>query len=308
MVTKRIGMIGCSPDNGHPFSFSAIINGYDPYYLQHSRWPNIYEYVRQRDASEFGFPGFRVTHVWMPEPYTSIRLCQACHVPYRVYRPEEMIGEVDAVMIARDDAASHFALAIPFLRAGIPVFVDKPLSQLPRELELFKPYLQNGLLMSCSGMRFARELDAVRAGLKEIGRIKLIRGTIVNDWEKYGVHMLEAICSLLPFTPRNITALDADFMSVVITTENGPLVQVEALDNIPPLFRLDIFSTKKHVSIDIKDNFTMFRRMIWHFLHMVKTGKPSIPPESTWLIMKLLYAGRQSKILNKGLNIKDVDL
>ena len=28
-MTLRLGILGLSPGNGHPFSFSAIVNGYD---------------------------------------------------------------------------------------------------------------------------------------------------------------------------------------------------------------------------------------------------------------------------------------
>ena len=51
---KSIGIIGVSEGNGHPFSYSSIINGYSPEGLAASGWPGIYEYVRRRHASEFG--------------------------------------------------------------------------------------------------------------------------------------------------------------------------------------------------------------------------------------------------------------
>ena len=50
----RVGIIGLSPGNGHPFSFAAIINGYDHSGLAASGWPGIYQYVKRRDPSEFG--------------------------------------------------------------------------------------------------------------------------------------------------------------------------------------------------------------------------------------------------------------
>ena len=39
-----------------------------------------------------------------------------------------LLGKVDAVIIARDDYETHFPMSQPFLEAGLPVFVDKPLS------------------------------------------------------------------------------------------------------------------------------------------------------------------------------------
>ena len=67
----RVGMIGISEGNGHPFSFSAIINGYSDEGLRESGWPVIYEYVRRRDPSEFGIAGLKVTHAWTQDPDTT---------------------------------------------------------------------------------------------------------------------------------------------------------------------------------------------------------------------------------------------
>ena len=40
------GIIGLSEGNGHPFSFSAIINGYDKIELKKSGWKVIYDYLQ----------------------------------------------------------------------------------------------------------------------------------------------------------------------------------------------------------------------------------------------------------------------
>jgi predicted dehydrogenase len=128
MKTVRVGMIGLSEGNGHPFSFSAIINGYDDAGLAASGWPVIYDYVRRRDPSEFGIAGLQVTHAWTQDETVTQSLCRACRIPHAVSRREAMLGEVDAVIIARDDAETHLEMARPFLEAGLPVFIDKPLS------------------------------------------------------------------------------------------------------------------------------------------------------------------------------------
>ena len=177
-MTIRLGILGISEGNGHPFSFSAIINGYNDAGLANSGWNVIYDYVKRRDPSEFGFDNVRVTHTWTQDPEVTRKLCDACRIPNAVSRPDEMISNVDAVIIARDDYENHFSLAIPFLKAGMHVFVDKPLSLDVDELRSFLPYLESGKLMSCSGMRYARELDEPRASLAEYGEIMLVRGAV----------------------------------------------------------------------------------------------------------------------------------
>ena len=67
-LVKSLGIIGVSEGNGHPFSYSSIINGFSPEGLAVSGWPGIYEYVRRRHASEFGLGDWKVTHAWTQNP------------------------------------------------------------------------------------------------------------------------------------------------------------------------------------------------------------------------------------------------
>jgi len=299
-------MIGLSEGNGHPFSYSAIINGYSDAALAASGWKVIYDYVTLRDASEFGIEGLKVTHAWTQDPELTDKLCKACLIPNSVSRREELIGKVDAVIIARDDYQSHFETAMPFLDAGLNVFVDKPLSLETRELKELKPFLQNGRVMSCSAMRYARELDEPRARLSGYGTVKLIRGTILNSWEKYGVHLLEAILALRNTKPLFVTASDVGHASVSVNMEDGSLVQIDSLGESPKTFRVDIWGTKAISSHEITDNFTMFRRMLWHFAQSLRTGKPSIDPQETIDIMRLLIAGNIARSGKRRVNLDEV--
>jgi predicted dehydrogenase len=291
MVTK-VGIVGLSLGNGHPFSFSAIINGYSDAGFAQSGWPVIHEYVKRRHPSEFGIGELRVTHAWTQDPEVTRRLCEASLIDHAVNQPEQMIGSVDAVILARDDHDKHREMAMPFLEASLPVFVDKPLTLSLTELEFFRPYLERGQLMSGSAMRFATELDAVRAEIETYGQVKLIRGAVLNDWAKYGVHLLDAIMPLLRGRPIAVSSHAAPHESVAITTEEGTLVLIDALGNVPKTFRVDVFGTKRVSSHEISDNFGMFRRMLWQFAEMIRTGCPTIPVEHTLEVLRVLIAGR----------------
>lgn len=285
-------MIGLSPGNGHPFSFSAIINGYDDAGLAASDWPVIYDYVRRRDPSEFGIAGLRVTHAWTQDETVTQRLCRACRIPRAVSRREEMLGEVDAVIIARDDAETHLEMARPFLEAGLPVFIDKPLSLDLDALRFFLPYLDRGQLMSCSGMRYARELDEVRASIADYGQLLLVRGAIVLSWDKYAIHLIDALFGVVSARPVSVTALDAPHAALAVALDDGSLLQLDALGEAPRTFRLDFWGRQRASSHDIIDNFSMFRRLLWHFAEMVRSRRPVVPARDTLDAMRLLIAGK----------------
>ncbi|WP_185827497.1 Gfo/Idh/MocA family oxidoreductase [Halomonas nitroreducens] len=290
----RIGMLGCSPGNGHPFSYSAIINGYCYAGLRESGWPVIHDYITCRDPADFGVADLRVTHAWTQAEEVTQALCRTADIQHALRHPQDMLGEVDAVIIARDDVESHRSLADPFLEAGMPVLIDKPLTLDRRDLDHFTPYLEAGQLMSCSAMRYATELDVPRSRLAEYGELKLVCGTILNDWEKYGIHMLEASLSLVASRPQSVQPLPGIHQGVAILLQDGSRITVDALGSVPPHFELALYGSERITRHAITDNFGMFRRMLWAFAHQVRGGIPIIDPVNTLDILRTLIAGQEA--------------
>jgi len=304
----KLGVIGLNPGNGHPFSFSAIVNGYSDDGFAKSGWPVIHDYLRAKDLADFGFPGVRVTHAWTQDAATTRVLCEASLVDHAVEEPRQMIGAVDAVLICRHDHETHHRMAMPFLEAGVPVYVDKPLSLDVPELIAFRPYLESGKLMSCSAMLYARELDDLRATLAEYGALKVVRAAVVLDWEKYGVHMVDAVLNLGYAKPVAVTRLPARHDSFAIEMDDGSLFQVDALGESTKNFRLDVFGTKRDSTHQLFDNFHAFRRCLGHFIRMVETGKPQLDPNFTLTSMKVMIAGNMSHAQNRRISLDDVGL
>jgi predicted dehydrogenase len=303
-----IGMVGVSEGNGHPFSFSAIVNGYDPEGLRQSGWDVIYDYVRRRHPSEFGFEDVRVSHVWTQDPEQTRRLQAACKIPHAVGDLHDLKDSVDAVILARDDHERHAEMALPFLEAGLPVFVDKPLSLDPDDLRQFRPYLEDAQLMSCSGLRFARELDDVRANIDAYGALRCIRGAVVLEWAKYGVHLLEAVSNVVPSRPVSVAPVPAEHASLAITMSDGTLFQLDALGEVPLTFQVDIWGSEKRSTHEITDNFSAFRRTLWHFVEMIRTGTPPIEPDETLRMMKTIMAGQRALAEDRSVALDDVEV
>ena len=293
-----LGLIGVSEGNGHPYSFSSIVNGYDDAGLADAGWDVIYDYVREKHPSELGLDGARFTHAWTQDDAETERLCAASEIPNAPADYTDMVEAVDAVVIARDDHETHAEFARPFLDSGVPTFVDKPLSLDVDELAWMRPHLESGRLMSCSGMRYARELDTPRANLDEYGALTLVRGTVIKDWDRYSVHMLDAIFNVVDADPVAVRAPDAPHESVAIETtdegETGPLVQIDALGDAAMTFDVDLYGTERATRHPIRDNFRAFRRLLWEFLRQVRTGEPAIPPAETLTAMRVAIAGRRA--------------
>ncbi|MEN8251827.1 MAG: Gfo/Idh/MocA family oxidoreductase, partial [Bacteroidota bacterium] len=149
----KLGIIGMSEGNGHPYSWSAIINGdFNREEMNNCGFAGIPIYL-EANSDTLGINDVQVTHVWTQDKNLSTHIAKASGIRNVVDSMEDMIGEVDAVLLARDDPENHVKMARPFLDADIPVFIDKPLAITKEDLEYFKQQNELGkLLMSSSSM------------------------------------------------------------------------------------------------------------------------------------------------------------
>ena len=292
----KTGIIGYSEGNGHPFSFSAIINGYDDDKFAAAGWNVIHNYLRAQGADRFGIGDARVTHAWTQDPQLTAQLCAACKIEHACANVADMLGQVDAVIVARDDWETHAQFAMPFLEAGLFVFVDKPLSLDDRELAAFEPYLRSGRLMSCSGLRFAAELDEFRSPRAEwsIGTPKLVEAAVLFGIEKYGIHMIEAVASLDPAwgTVTKVTRLPVAHDAWLMQFSDGVPFVLHCLGQVAKTFHVNLYGDKGHRHFDLHDNFSAFRRAMEKFFAMIAGGAPAIDPDETLRIMRLIQRAR----------------
>lgn len=304
-MVKNIGMVGLSEGNGHPYSFSAIINGYDKAAMQRAGWPGIFAYLERKPKEEFGVEGFKLTHVWTQSAEESHKIAAAANISHVCEHVEDMVAAVDAVIIARDDWTSHFDLAMPFLRAGKAVFVDKPLSLAADDLNAFLPYMMSAQLMSCSGLRYAKELDGYRE-LCAAESPKVISATVVCDWEKYGVHLLDGIFSGIPFDVASVSSVGDIPRSTILECRSGKVISLTCLGQAPKTFSFSIFSDHHRESFEVDDNFTAFRRTLLCFRDMVFSKQIQIDPNLTLNIMRTLIAGNLSARENRVVRLDEV--
>src|SRR5947208_2431940 len=108
MTDLRLGVIGISEGNGHPYSWSAIFNGYDLAAMESCPFPVISEYLARQRFPEDAISGAQVTHVWTQDPAVSEHVARASRVRHVVADPSDMLGQIDALLLARDDAENHY--------------------------------------------------------------------------------------------------------------------------------------------------------------------------------------------------------
>ena len=103
----RVGIIGMSPGNAHPYSWSAIINGqFDAQEITRVGYPAVATYL-QANHDTLGLQHARVTSVWTQDKEISASIARTTGIDHVAGTLEEMAKEVDAVILARDDSASQ---------------------------------------------------------------------------------------------------------------------------------------------------------------------------------------------------------
>lgn len=287
-----------SPGNAHPYSWSAIVNGhFDGEEISRAGYPAVSAYL-EANRDTIGLSGAQVTHIWTQDRAVSERIAMATNIATVVEKMEEMIGQVDAVLLARDDPENHKAMAQPFIEADVPIFIDKPLAYSTEDLKWFSEQNAQGkFIMSCSSMRYAGECRTARQELAGLGKLHLVTAVGKKDWKKYGVHLLEGLFGILDDPKasmvRHLGALDKEIVQLQL--ENGPDVTLHLYNQIGVTFQISLFGEQGWKLVDIRNSYAMFRDNLIEFIRSVEEGNPRLPFEKTAHIMEIIIAAHQSR-------------
>lgn len=298
----KLGIIGLNEGNGHPFSYAAIFNGYDPVELQ-TRCPFalIKEYLPRDHGNKNFIDSAKVTHIWTQDKKISEGVAKVSLIPNIVDNYTDLIGEVDAVILARDDIENHLAIARPFLEKRMPIFIDKQLVASKNELDEFiKLTGPEYPFMAGSPMRFTREVASARAELK-LEQVKTVHGVSRVNWMRYGHHLFEGIAPLWGLEINWVRSLSdkPDHDIVQIDYKSGLNVILEFIPDVQLPIQFKTYSSvDQELSVPFADFFYSFREMLKAFVTMVETGQKAIPYEEIIKIAKVILAGDISKKLN----------
>ena len=243
--------------------------------------------------------GGRIVTLWGDDRAKADDLAATCDIPTVVSDPAGMVEDVDAVLIVDDTGggASHAELARPFLTAGVATFINKPMTLAYEDaVALFDLAERHGApLMSCSALRYAVELDALRARLAELGALSSIVSVGPGEWYYYGVHAVEQLVATVgpgatwvhrhAFPQRDVA---------VICYDDGPTAIVQTLRDAGYLFQLTCYGEHIWTHTEIADAPGFYRNTMAAVLRMVQTGRAPLPKAETLEVLAILHAGLRS--------------
>ena len=290
----RVGIVGTN--TSHAGVFAGILNG--------------------ADGTAGADPDARVVGVWGSGKeglsglhQTAAELAETHRIDRVAADPSELIGEIDLALILddQDGGAIHPDLAEPFLRAGLPTFVDKPMAlELAKAVALFELAAQFGTpLMSCSSLRFADELKALQA--TELGELSLITGVGPGDWYNYGVHTVEAAVAVYSGRldwVQQFAGADRDL--TVIGDVSGPKITIGTLRDAPTPFQLSAYGSGGTAQTDVGDYRGFYTNTIRAAVGMAATGQPPIKPQDTLTVLSILAAGERSRATGRRIALADL--
>ena len=146
---------------------------------------------------------------------------------------DELLTQVDAVLLETNDGRPHLEQIRPVLKAGKPVFIDKPVAgSLQDAITIFREAKLAGVpVFSSSSLRYGSNSQAARAG--SLGRIHYCETHSPASIEEshpdlfwYGVHGVESLFTVMGTGCQSITRTSEDGRIVVTGRWDGDRIGV----------------------------------------------------------------------------------
>jgi len=216
---------------------------------------------------------------------------------------DEMARNVDIAFIHDCNWEKHLAHAEPFIKAGTPVFIDKPIVGNMADLKKLKEYAESGaVILGSSSVRYANEIRDYLAIPKENrGDLVNVYGSCGVDEFNYGIHIVEGFGGLI----------DSDAVSCrytatgenggkrcdnfIIRYSNGITASYSLFIGTWHPFSLTIMATKGTTVMKL-DSQALYQALLDRIFDTMETGVSTLAPfHKLEESVKIMLAGRISK-------------
>jgi len=295
MKKIKLGIIGMSEGNGHPYSWSAIFNGYDKKIMESCPFPAIPCYLSKQRFPEDLIKEGKVTHIWTQDKKISEHIAAASHIDNIVDCYLDFMGEVDAVLLARDDYENHYEMSIPFLKAGLPIYIDKPIAINERAAEkIFSMQNYEGQIFTGSALGYAREFQLTSEDLKIIGAFERIEACTEKSWAKYGVHIIDPVLRLIG-DQKGIKSIKRsgtkDKKTVTVEWNSGLQTIFSTFGDAFCPVSIRLCGSNGFRKLIFEDTFFAFRAALMHFVDIVLKRCPSQSKQFALNVVRIIEQG-----------------
>ncbi len=154
------------------------------------------------------FPGVEVKYIWGETDEFAKKSMEKGNIPIQVKDPSEMMGKIDALIVDHRHAKYHLEAALPFVKAGIPTFVDKPFCYRAAEGKKFLELARKigTPVSSYSSIAHSNGTLDMKEQVKELHDLKQVvrTGTVDLDSEYgnvffYGTHIVQPLLDIFGY-------------------------------------------------------------------------------------------------------------
>lgn len=247
------------------------------------------------------FRGAKVTCWWGEDREAAEGMAKRIGVRDVYDTPEQMVQRVDAAMVCSYDPADHYRLAMPFLEAGVPTFIDKPFTDdLDEAREMITAARANGaMLFSSSPWKWSPAVQDLAKSLDSLGSVRtaVVSGPGIEGPFFYVTHSVETLQYLLGVGVEHVSCIRDDLHhAVTLQYRDGRIGFVNAMRKISWVRHAVVYGENGYLEADISNSHRDEGqiRTVVEFLHAVRSGKPPLPPEYLEEATKIMVAAEQS--------------
>ena len=267
----RIGLVDL--DTSHPKSFTKILNA---------------------------MPGVKVNALWdgrdvWPEGYDE-RFAKENDIPNVCKRLEDMIEHVDAAMIHGVNWDKHVDRAYPFIEAGKPVLIDKPIVGKVRDIyTLLELQVTHGTpVYGGSALRYAQEIGMIRSQAHRVGEVLSAIATGPGDFFSYGIHTTELAQGMVGTGANYVEYVAENKSSFVAVTYHNGFVLILQLQQPFHEWSMCLYSTTGMHTMRV-DPTRIYEPFLQNFIDIVNKKDVSFSLEAPLEAAKILIAAKLSR-------------
>jgi len=201
----KIAILGC--ENSHANGFLNLIRDEEKYHdIKVVGVFSIYPEAAQKLSEEYGVP--------VMESYDSL------------------VGQVDGIMVTARDGKYHYPYAKPYMAAGIPMFLDKPVTVTEEDARALAADLKANNVPVCgdSTLKYSPYLQDLKKVIADGEMGKCLGGyfrapvSLVNEYGNfffYSAHIVSMMTEVFGYYPKTVYAVKKEnCVDCIVSYEN----------------------------------------------------------------------------------------
>jgi predicted dehydrogenase len=213
---------------------------------------------------------------------------------------DELVMKVDAVLLETNDGRPHLEQVLPVLRAGKPVFIDKPVAgSLVDAIAIYEAAEKRGVpVFSSSSLRYSRGAQEIRQGA--IGDVLGCDAYSPCSLEAthpdlfwYGIHGVETLFTVMGPGCESVVRVHSDDYDVAVGRwSDGRIGTFRGIRQGAGDYGGTAFGEKE---VRVIGGFDGYRPLVVEIVKFFRTGKVPVSAEETLEIYAFMEAADESK-------------